>query len=143
MFDVAGGIRPDFYDEIAARENGAFDARDSSGNFIHPNAQADPLNYGAPYFDVDTPQFDVEGNTLARMPSLPDPMCGGLAFVGLPGAPSGSIEFYDIYRGGATWPDIKPVRLRIFESANFVPPALVGDELRVGLPKGGVVHREL
>jgi hypothetical protein len=135
MFDVPGGIRPDFYDEIAARENGAFDARDSSGNFIHPNAQSDPLNYGAPYFDVDTPQFEVEGGSLARMPSLPDPMCGGLAFVGLPGVPSSFIEFCNVYRSGATWPNVRPVRLRIFESANFVPPVLSGDELRVGLPK--------
>ena len=136
MFDAGGGIRPDVYDQIAGREHGSYDARDSSGNFIHPNAQADPGNYGAPYFDVDTPQFDVEGSTLARMPSLPDPMCGGLAFIGLPGASAGSIQIYDIYRGGATWPDIKPIRLRIFESADFVPPALVGDELRVGMPKG-------
>ena len=136
MFDVAGGISPSVYDKIAGRESGAFDARDSSGDFIHPNAQPDPLNYDAPYFDVDTPQFEVEGGSLARMPSLPDPMSGGLAFRGLPGAPQGSNQIYDIYRGGATWPDVKPVRLRVFESASFVAPALVGDELRVGLPKG-------
>ena len=136
MFDDANGIGPSVYDEIAARENGAFDARDSSGEYVHPDAQTDPLNYGAPYFDVDTPQFVVEGGSPARMPSLPDPMCAGLAFRGLPGTPPSAIQICDIYRGGAAWPDVKPVRLRIFESATFVAPALVGDELRVGLPKG-------
>lgn len=135
MFDDGNGIRPDFYARIAAREDGAYDERDSSGNFVHPNAQADPGNYGAPYFDVDTPQFDVEGSTLARMPSLPDPMAGGFAFVGLPGVGPGSVQVFDAYRGGTTWPEIRPIRLRVFESASFVAPALVGDELRVGLPK--------
>ncbi len=135
MFDAADGINAGLYDQIAARERGSFDARDSSGNFIHPDAQEDPGNYDAPYFDVDTPQFDVEGSTLASTPSLPDPMCGGFALVGLPGLSPGSVQVYDIYRNGATWPDIKPVRLRVFESAGFVAPALVGDELRVGLPK--------
>ncbi len=73
MFDDANGIRPDVYAQIAGREGGTYDARDSSGDFVHPNAQADPQNYGAPYFDVDTPQFVVEGGSLARMPSLRRP----------------------------------------------------------------------
>lgn len=140
MFDTnSGRLSAGVYALIKARENGALDAKESNGSFKHVGAVADPANNGAPYYDLPKPQFAVENGSLADLPYLPDPLARAMAFDRLPG--NGRNQFkVDLYRGGAIWPNVKPVRLRVYESADFVAPQLVGDELRVGLPKGESVE---
>jgi hypothetical protein len=137
--DTPGGVDPDKYAALVARQGGFGDA-DGNGDPIYPDQEFDEGNYGAPYYDVAVPQFPVENGNTARMPSLPDSLAEGAAFLGLPGAPSG-LETY-MFFPDTDWPDTLPLLLQIYESASFVPPQLVGiggaRVVQVGLPKAEV-----
>lgn len=134
MFDTPSGIDPSAYQEITHRDGG-FGDTDGGGNFVNPDAQPDPNNYGSPYYDVDTPQFPVENAQMARMPSLPDPLARGAGFLGLPGTALNEVITHE-FGAGVTWPDTLPFRLRIVEGN--AAPAFSGGVLTVKLPKAEV-----
>ncbi len=126
------------YEQILARERGSYAGPDAFGN-PHAGTQPDPKNHDAPYNTLADPVYVVENGTPAPMPNLPDPVSSGVTFKSLPGAGSDELHTESFYRGNASWPAVTPIRLHVFESDEFVPPQLVGRELRVGLPKAEMI----
>ncbi len=144
MFDTnSGALSAGTYALIAARENGALDERNPDGSFKHAGAAEDPNNGNAPYYDLPQPVFQVEGGGTALVPYLTDPLARALAFDRLPGADRAVVKS-DLYRAGASWPNVKPVRLRVEENPGLpAPQNQSGDELRIHLAKGEATEIKL
>lgn len=135
MFDTPAGVDPTDYDLICARESGQLTA-----------GVTDPGNNDQPYFDTNELSFPVEGDVIAQVPWLGDPLARGAALYGLPGLSTGVVKTID-FGSPAGWPNLLPFRLRLAEKlvAGTEPPVDIpggrGVEMRLG--KGDMVEIEL
>ncbi|MGH2729265.1 MAG: hypothetical protein ACRDJI_01505, partial [Actinomycetota bacterium] len=139
MFDTPTGMNPGTYAAIVAREDGSFAEKDAQGNYVHPGAQKDDNN-SAPYFDVDSLSFPVEGGGSAKVPYLPDPLSRGVSFRGLPGLPPGQVFPHAFVQQGSgiEWPNTQPFRIRLVEGDLGPPTILPGSVLEIIVPKAEV-----
>ncbi|MCA1596642.1 MAG: hypothetical protein LC772_09505, partial [Chloroflexi bacterium] len=122
-------VAPSPTSQLLAEEKGVFDTHGRPDPAAYALIQGKEGNYRA-----------VEPGASLGMPYLPDPMAAGVAFVGLPGTPPGTVHQVSFWPAGSKWPEAKPFRLQIVESAAPAAPAPQWDEgarvLTVSIPKG-------
>jgi hypothetical protein len=97
--------------QVARREKGSFDDPDVPGAELVPIPHP-PAAAGEP--DRSDQWYVVHGEEQLELPYLPDPLCGGAVFFGLPGAAAGpTVLAFD----GPAWHGARPLRLRLADGA--------------------------